>query len=160
MKTRLEILKNSLEKKQNDFDAKLKTHFDTVKLANGQPLNDKKNGQSTLNKWEKQNDALRNLDKSIEKTKSAIDREQRKISNVESVELPAEIQELIKSGVLVQWRKFPRFFFVAGVEKGRIVLTENGLVANKYYKDIECKEQRDKFRLVYNDLLSKLQAKV
>lgn len=160
MTKRLNILKNSLEKKQNDFDVKLQNHFDTVKLANGQPLNDKKNGKATLSKWEKQNDALRNLNESIEKTKAAIEKEERKIANIESVQLPLEIQELIQSGVLVQWRKFPRFFFVVGVEKARIAFTENGLVSHKYYKEIETHEQREKFRLVYNDLLAKLQAKV
>ena len=50
MSKRLEILKNSLVKKEQQFNEKLQTHFDTVKQSNGQPLNDKRNGQATLNK--------------------------------------------------------------------------------------------------------------
>ncbi len=42
--TRLEILKNSLEKKQAKFNEKLNEHFMEVRRANGQPLNDKRNG--------------------------------------------------------------------------------------------------------------------
>ena len=54
MTKRLDILKNSLAKKEKEFDAKLQNHFDTVKLANGQPLNDKRNGRATINLWERQ----------------------------------------------------------------------------------------------------------
>ncbi|HCT4330268.1 TPA: hypothetical protein OT071_003536 [Morganella morganii] len=67
MSRRLSILKSSLEKKEAKFNEKLQAHFDTVKQANGQPLNDKRNGKSTLDKWNKQSDALRNLEKSIQK---------------------------------------------------------------------------------------------
>ena len=56
MSRRLEILKASLAKKQTLFDQRLQQHFDTVKEANGQPLNDKRNGRVTLNKWDKQSD--------------------------------------------------------------------------------------------------------
>ena len=69
---KLEILKQSLAKKEQELQRRFDVHFATVKQANGQPLNDKRNGQATLNKWEKQNNAIRNLKDSIEKTKSAI----------------------------------------------------------------------------------------
>lgn len=46
--TRLEILKNSLAKKQAAFDAAFTEHTDDVKSANGQPLNDKRNGAATF----------------------------------------------------------------------------------------------------------------
>lgn len=69
MSRRLEILKGSLIKKETLFDEKLQHHFDTVAQANGQPLNDKRNGRSTLAKWDKQSDSLRTLDSSIKRPK-------------------------------------------------------------------------------------------
>lgn len=159
MSKSLEILKNSLLKKEAEFDKKLQNHFDTVKLANGQPLNDKKNGFATISLWDRQNESLSNLQKSIDKTKKAIEKEETKISNVEDFEVPQEIKNLIKNGVIKQWRKHPRFFFVDGVDRARFSLSENGLVSHKYFHEIVCKEQREKFVIVYNDILRKLREK-
>ena len=69
MSKKLEILKQSLEKKEQQLNSKFDQHFATVKQANGQPLNDKRNGQATLNKWERQNEGIRTMQKSIEATK-------------------------------------------------------------------------------------------
>ena len=49
---RIEILKKSLEKKTAKINDQFDNHFATVKQANGQPLNDKRNGAATLKKWE------------------------------------------------------------------------------------------------------------
>jgi len=156
MTKRLEILETSLIKKEALFDAKLQDHIDTVRMANGQPLNDKRNGRATLNKWEKQNDALRTLKNSIQKTKDAIDKEKGKIIDVESVTLPPYIQEAIDAGLITQWRRFPRFFFVVGVEKGRIALNEqNGTISAKYVREIP-NEQYATFRDVYNGIAQKV----
>ena len=38
---RLDILNNSLIKKESELNRKLDEHFSSVKEANGQPLNDK-----------------------------------------------------------------------------------------------------------------------
>lgn len=160
MSKRLEILKGSLTKKEALFDVKLQQHFDTVAQANGQPLNDKRNGQSTLNKWDKQSDSLRAMDDSIKKTKEAIEREEFKVSLVESVTLPVYIQSAINDGLITQWRKFPRFFFVTGVTGGRIVLDEKtGLIAHRYLSKVP-KEEYPIFRDVFNKLnqLSKNQS--
>lgn len=161
MSRRLEILKGSLIKKEAMFDEKLQHHFDTVAQANGQPLNDKRNGRSTLTKWDKQSDSLRALDNSIKKTKEAIEREECKITLIESVSLPDYIQSAITDGLITQWRKFPRFFFVTGVSGGRIVLDENtGLIAHRYLNKVP-KEEYPVFRDVFNKLnqLSKAQNK-
>lgn len=48
--SRLEILQNSLAKKNAVVDAKISNHFATVAQANGQPLNDKRNGAATFKK--------------------------------------------------------------------------------------------------------------
>ena len=47
MSKKLEILKNSLAKKEQELQRRFDVHFATVKQANGQPLNDKRNGQAT-----------------------------------------------------------------------------------------------------------------
>ena len=77
-----EILKNSLVKKEKALDEKFDNHFATVRQANGQPLNDKRNGQATLNKWERQSDSIRTQKASIEKTKRAIEIEEGKVIGV------------------------------------------------------------------------------
>lgn len=150
--SRIEVLKGSLAKKEALFDSKLQSHIDTVKQANGQPLNDKRNGQATLSKWEKQNDSLRTLKDSIEKTKQAIDREESKVAFVNSVELPEQIKALIDTGVVTQWRKHPTYFFVNGVDKARIVLMDNGKIAHKFLTSIPNQEQYAIFRDVFNNL--------
>lgn len=156
MGSRLEVLKSSLAKKQELFDKKLQAHIDCVKEANGQPLNDKRNGAATLNKWEKQNDALRTLKRSIEKTEAAIEREESKIALVSLVELPVEIKQLLDSGKLTQWRKNPSFFFVAGVEQARIHLLDSGRIAHRYVSEIPNQEQYAIFRDIFNGLNRKL----
>lgn len=150
--SRLDVLKKSLENKQAQFDRKLQAHMDCVKQANGQPLNDKRNGQATLSKWERQNESLRSLNVSIEKTKEAIDREESKVARVESVNLPDPIKKLIESGSLTQWRKHPTYFFVNGVDKARIVLLDNGGIAHKFLTSIPSQEQYAIFRDVFNGL--------
>jgi len=154
MSKRLDILKASLAKKQQRFDDRLQNHFDTVASANGQPLNDKRNGQATLNKWDKQSDALRALQDSIQRTKDAIEREETKIAIVSLVELPAYLQQAIDGGLITQWRKHPRFFFVVGVSGARIVLDEEtGIIGYRYLNKVS-KEEYPTFRDVFN-LLNK-----
>ena len=122
---RLEILQNSLAKKQAAFDDRLQGYFDDVKSANGQPLNDKRNGQATMTRWNRQNDALRNAQKSIEKTERAIEREQEKIANVARHPAPPFLQGMIDAGEISQWRKYPNRFFVKGGGKARLIWNEN-----------------------------------
>lgn len=150
MSARMEVLQRSLERKQAAFDARLAAHFDAVRATNGQPLNDKRNGAATLRQWERQNDALRTAQASIEVTQAAIEREAATIERVAAVELPAAIQSRIDTGELSQWRKYPNTFFVAGVEKARIVLLPDGQVAHRYARCITDPEQRLVFARVYN----------
>ena len=155
MSKRLEILKASLAKKQQILDEKFAIHFATVKQANGQPLNDKRNGQATLNKWEKQNQGIRAQKESIEKTKNAIEIEEGKIADVEHAKqsLPSEILALIESGELIQWRKHPNTFFVEGVDKARMVWDKKKkTLAHRYVRAIQDQEQRSKFAKLYNSL--------
>ena len=155
MSKKLEILKQSLAKKEQELQRRFDVHFATVKQANGQPLNDKRNGQATLNKWGRQNDAIRTAKESIEKTKRAIEFEEGKIKGVAHVNtfIPKEILELVESGILIQWRKHPHTFFVAGVDKARIVwLEKTKQVAHKFVSEIKEQEQRTKFVRVFNPL--------
>jgi hypothetical protein len=156
MTKKLEILKNSLVKKEQELQRRFDEHFTTVKQANGQPLNDKRNGQATLNKWERQSNAIRNLKESIGKTKSAIEFEEGRINGVNYQNenfIPKEILEIVEKGELIQWRKHPTHFFVPGVDKARIWWDESRKsVAHKYAHLIETQEQRTKFVRMYNSL--------
>lgn len=157
--TRLQILETSLLKKQAEFDEKLQHHFDTVKQANGQPLNDKKNGPATLKKWDQQNQALRNLQDSIAKTERAIEIEKYKISNVEGAKkgFPQPILDMLESGQLIQWRKHPNTFFVKGVDKARIVWDEKDkIIFTRYKNSISDPEVWRTFAKTFNTLLKQL----
>lgn len=152
MSKRLGILKASLAKKEARFNERLQHHFDTVAQANGQPLNDKRNGRATLNKWDKQSDALRALQESIQRTKDAIEREESKIALASMVSLPPYMQKAIDDGLISQWRKHPHFFFVVGVSGGRIVLDEKtGTIGHRYLSKVK-KDEYPIFRDVFNNL--------
>jgi len=168
---RLTVLEDSLAKKKEKFDKKLNAHFADVKSGNGQPMNDKRNGAATMARWEKQNDSLRTLDQEIKKTERAIEKEADTINFCERVSesLPKEILDLLSSGVLTQWRKFPNTFFVNGVEKARIkyVTKRKDFVCKKdksktfevqrwYAKDIPTQDQKDIFARVCIELTEAL----
>lgn len=153
--SRLEILEKSLAKKLSDFDAALARHMQDVKSANGQPLNDKRNGRATMNRWEKQDNALRNKDESIKKTKAATEREKAAIARVKNAEFPACIQELIDNGTLTVWRKFPNYLFVKGGGKARIQYKKGKLWAS-YFQNLPSDEYTI-FKDIYNGLRKKMQ---
>lgn len=153
--TRLDILKSSLEKKNAKFNSMLDAHIKDVKSANGQPLNDKRNGHITMRRWDKQSDVLTNMQKEVEKTKSAIEYEEGKIRDLarEKGCMPKEITDLIDNGTLKQWGKYPHIMFVDGVDKARIIWDDKKkLVMHKFASYLTDKEQRSKFAKVYNQL--------
>jgi len=159
MSKRLEILQGSLIKKEQKLNDLFDNHFATVQQANGQPLNDKgAKGRVALRKWERQSDQICNQQAEIEKTKNAIEREKWKISGTENAynAMPGYITELIDTGTLKQWRKFPHIMFVDGVEKARIYFNkESGEISHKYTSSIPDKKQYAIFRDVYNGLNNK-----
>ena len=155
--SRLDILRASLQKKEAKFNDMLDNHFNDVKSTNGQPLNDKRNGQQTFNRWEKQNNALRNQKKEIEKTENAIFHEENKVANIEIAKdnFPKEIQSLIDDGTLKQWSKHPYILFVDGVEKARIGWDKKKkTVYHKFTREITDKDQYKKFAKIYNELFN------
>lgn len=159
MSKRLEILERSLERKNDAFSKKIEDHFSDVRRANGQPLNDKRNGRATLNRWDRQNESLRSHQSSIDTTVQAIEREKTKIAAVTyaNEKVPAEILELVSNGTLNQWRKHPFTFFVAGVDKARLVWDEKRkVVAHKYTGAITDRDQWKLFAGVFNQLAKKL----
>lgn len=160
MSKRMEILKASLDKKETVLDQRFDNHFQDVKSANGQPLNDKRNGQATMNRWEKQNTSIRTQLASIEVTKDAIEREEAKQSGLSHTYnlMPEYLRERIDSGLLKQWGRHPHILFVVGVEKARIFWDcETNVCSHKFVKDIPNKEQYAIFRDVYN-AINKLQS--
>jgi hypothetical protein len=145
--TRLEILKNSLAKKQAAFDAAFTEHTDDVKSANGQPLNDKRNGAATFKRWEKQEGKLRRLQAEIKKTEAAIEREEAKQYKVdhESQFIPQCVLDLVAKGELNQWRKYPNRFFVPGVDKARLIWDNKAKVMRYSHVQGMPEEQRPIF---------------
>ena len=157
MKTkRLAILENSLKKKKDKLDERFDSYFADVKQANGQPLNDKRNGPATLRRWEKKNQAIRYMRDSIKKTEEAIEWEILNIKACEATkkDLPKPILDLLEIGTLTQWRKHPNRFFVAGVDKARI-LYKDAKVWCLYTQQIP-PEQRPIFKAVFNGLANKI----
>jgi len=161
MKTkRLEILENSLKKKEAELNRRFENHFASVREANGQPLNDKRNGRATLDKWERQSDSIRNQKESIEKTKRAIEIEKEKISNVNQVKelLPQCILNILENGQLIQWRKHPNTFFVKGVDKARIVWDEEKkTIFTRYKESITDPDVWKIFARTFNTIAKELQ---
>lgn len=161
--SRIDVLKNSLEKKQDELDRRLGNHFADVASANGQPLNDKRNGQATLNRWDRQCDAIRNQIKEVEKTEDAIQKEEWKIANIAKWEelLPAAILKAVQDGRLTQWRKYPNTFFIPGVDKARIVWTRDdkhplgGCLGVRYWQSVS-KEQYPKLLGTFNQLKAEI----
>ena len=157
---RLEILENSLIKKNAVLNDKFETHFASVKQANGQPLNDKRNGRATLDKWDRQNEAIRNQKESIAKTERAIEKEKGKIIDVEGAKetFPNIILEMLESGQLIQWRKHPNTFFIKGVDKARIVWdTKKKIIFTRYRNSITEQEIWKIFASTFNTILKILQ---
>lgn len=155
MSARLKILENSLIKKEAELNSRFEQYFTDVRSANGQPLNDKRNGQQTLNRWERQSNGIRNIKDGIEKTKSAIESERDKISYTKNCYelMPDYLKKLIDTGVLKQWRKHPRIMFVEGVKIARIYFNEDTKkCTHKYVSSIECKEEYAIFRDVFNEI--------
>ena len=153
--SRLDTLRASLAKKEEKFNRMLDTHIKDIKSANGQPLNDKRNGYTTMNRWNKQNNALSNQQKEIEKTKNAIEYEESKQKNILNHKgtMPDEISILIENGTLKQWGKYPHIMFVDGVDKARIIWdNKKKVVMHKFTSSITDADQRKKFAQIYNSL--------
>lgn len=159
---RLEILEASLAKKEAELERRFDEHFGTWKQTNGQPMNDKRNGNAFFNKVDRQNDGIRSLKDSIQKTKDAIDREKSTAAYVKGVrsELPKSINSLINKKSLTQWKKYPNTFFVSGVDKARIVWNKKkNRVEHKFTNTITDPEQRKKFAQIFNSLHSEFNKK-
>lgn len=91
----------------------------------------------------------------IQRTKNAIEREEMKIALAASVSIPEFMQQAIDDGLITQWRKYPRFFFVNGVKHGRIVLDEKtGMIAHRYLNKVS-QEEYPIFRDVFNKINKK-----
>lgn len=121
---RLEILKASLDKKKADFSQRWSAHRKEVAGRQGQPFHMYKKGEAdTRKRFGKEMDILSDLNKSIEKTERAIEKEAQKIKATEEQKalFPPPILEFIERGDVIQWRKYPRIMFVPGVDKARIV---------------------------------------
>jgi len=76
--SKIDILKNSLVKKEEELSKVFVNHFNFVKSLQGEPLGGTKAGIRFNNIVEKQNKKIRSLSASIEKTKEAIEKIEKK----------------------------------------------------------------------------------
>ena len=152
---RIQILEASLKKKEEELQNLFDNHFGTWKQTNGQPMNDKRNGGAFFNKIEKQNEAIRNKQASIQKTKDAIENEKgrigAKVYNKNS--LPNSLKILVENKEINQWSRHPNTFFVSGVKKARIVFDpKTNSISHKFSNTLQNGEERKKFVRLYNEL--------
>lgn len=158
---RLEILNNSLTKKQKIFNDLFIAHTEEVKKAQGEPLRGHRRGNKILKTWEKTAQRLTIKLKEIKKTQRAIDREKYKGKKKEKALMKHQphIKKMIEDGILSVWRKHERIAFVVGVDRARIYFEEIDSVyyieKHKFYNEIECPEQKEKFKNIYNDIRAK-----
>lgn len=152
---RLKVLEQSLAKKEAELERRFDDMFADRRRANGQPINDKRNGAATFKRWEKKDDAIRKQQAEIEKTKNAIEREKGLIKGADRAKtgLPSPLATALSNGNVTQWRKYPNTFFVKGVEKARIVWDEKKQeLSYKYLSSITDPEQRKLFAKTYNEM--------
>ena len=169
--TRLEIFKNSLIKKEAQQDKNFTSLYEHQAMTHGSPVNDKRCGGAWFKAHDRINDSIRNQYASIEKTKQAIEREEkRQLRNTDAqdmlLEYPKEIIDLVEAGTLIQWNKHPNTFFVNGLERIRISYEKKELktkitetLYHKYgseFSSISTKEQIKYFNDLFNDLKSKV----
>lgn len=147
---RVQILKASLEQKEQKLNELLKGRFAEAKQSN-----------QKLSEWAKQNAEVKEMLYSIETTKRAIKAEQKKVDKLKEInkKLPSEILELLEKGVISQWERYPNRFFVVGVKHARIVLDfETSNIMYQHLKLIPNEYQLNKFKAVYSELSEKLNA--
>ncbi|MGL9969191.1 LPD1 domain-containing protein [Enterococcus sp. DIV1420a] len=127
--SRLEQAKRKLTRLQKEYKAKLQTMFDHQALTNGQPMNDKRNGRSWLNRQEQIETSVRNLTKEIE------DQEARVLKLEEQKE--AKEHGLNKQGgLLMTIENIPRIKEEIAKYKARDSLY-SGATIQKYEKQLE-----------------------
>lgn len=73
-RTRIEIAQKKLERLEEEFENKVDDLFQHSKQTNGQPMNDKRNGGSFLNKQNKKEEAVFNKLDEIEEQKERIEK--------------------------------------------------------------------------------------
>ena len=169
--TRLEILQNSLIKKEAQQDNNFTSLYEHQSMTHGSPVNDKRCGSAWFKAHDRINDTIRNQYESIEKTKQAIEREERRqLRNEDArnmlLEYPKAIIDLVEAGTLIQWNKHPSTFFINGLEKIRISYEKKELktkitetLYHKYgreFASISTKEQIKYFNGLFNELKSKV----
>ena len=71
-----------------------------------------------MKRWDMQNDTLSKIQKEIEKTQTANEREESRIRCIDRnrSSMPEEIQLLIYVGTLKQWGRYPHIMCVEGVD--------------------------------------------
>lgn len=141
----LEKMKNKLAKMEEKKSSMINAHFAEIVPHGGTPfVLDNSKGRASKNRFDKSNDAIRNLSKQIEEQKEKISRMENKIAYrttqtkqskkfIEKNEISPILFKLQEDGKVKQWARNPQLFFVVGLEKVAL-MTLNGKVGiNKKY---------------------------
>ena len=178
MATRLEILERSLKNKEQVLNQKINADMSAWSATAGTPLNDKMHKpqvRSFVNQREQARESIFRQFREIEKTQNAIEREKARLEFLDkkdelsseilaSPKFPTVVLEMLEQGILKQWRKYPNYFFVTGVEMGRIIVDPLGTkikqkkytkksyasVRRSYTTEIPTQEQKELFFKVWN----------
>lgn len=149
----IEKMKNKLTKMEEKKSSMINAHFAEILPHGGTPfITDNSKGKAAKNRFDKSNDAIRNISKQIEEQKEKISRMESKIAYrttqikqsvkfIEKNEISSILLKLQEDGKVKQWAKNPQLFFVIGLEKVAL-MTLNGKVGiNKKY----CAKTKEEF---------------
>ena len=147
----MELLERSLANKIEKLGRMSAEHIEDARNANGQPLNDKRNGAATMQRWDRQRAVTAAQLKEIEKTEEAIEDERELMNEIAAWRkvLPQPIISAMDSGEITQWRRHPNRFFVSGVPKARIVWDEKTGKLSSAHANNLAGESHDKFNAVF-----------
>ena len=134
--------------------------MEDVRGAQGEPMAGHRGGEKVLSRWEAQNRALLRKQESIDKTLSALAREDERDADKAFAkstlsDMPAIIQTMVEDGRLNQWGKHPTVFFVEGVSKARIQI-KKGKAYHRFATKVANNEEFQIFRTVYNEINKKV----
>lgn len=128
---RLEILLNSLKKKEELFEL---AEYNRAVLA----VDFHRLGMCDIKKYRKKLKAEKKALYDLQTTKNAIKQEEEILKRVEQAKgaFPKVIINLIENKTIKQWRKRENVFFVDGVNYASIIY-EKGMVKPRYYERLQ-----------------------
>ena len=143
--TILEKMNNKLKTMEEKKSSMINAHFAEIVPHGGTPfITDNSKGRQAKNRFDKSNDAIRNLSKQIEEQKEKINKMENKIAYratqtkqsvkfIKKNEISPILLKLQEDGKVKQWAKNPQLFFVIGLEKVALMTLGGKVGINKKY---------------------------